>query len=243
MVKVALRSRKLFEVRRMLGLPEKRTDTAYLVHCVLGELFQDNAPKPFALDGEGGGLLFVLGYTELGMDALRGIAQAYASPELYSVCDFDRSHSKPMPERYPEHHRFDFELRVCPIIRKREGGRSGKSTELDAFLARALGTLGGEEISREDTYRMWLSARFEGQGGARLLEAHMKRFELTKMMRRTQAQRRGGQRRAHGLTRPDATFMGRLEVAHEEKFAELLRRGIGRHKSFGFGMVKLRRAR
>jgi len=37
------------------------------------------------------------------------------------------------------------------------------------------------------------------------------------------------------------TLRGVLRVTNAEEFNHLLRSGIGRHKSFGFGMLKIRR--
>jgi CRISPR system Cascade subunit CasE len=56
-------------------------------------------------------------------------------------------------------------------------------------------------------------------------------------LRRTQ----GPNRRARpGLRKPDVTFRGMLEVVEPGAFEALLRRGVGRHRAFGFGMLLLR---
>jgi CRISPR system Cascade subunit CasE len=40
--------------------------------------------------------------------------------------------------------------------------------------------------------------------------------------------------------KPDVTLRGRLSITDSAAFADLLRRGVGRHKAFGFGMLLLR---
>jgi CRISPR system Cascade subunit CasE len=44
------------------------------------------------------------------------------------------------------------------------------------------------------------------------------------------------------IKRPDVTLTGVLTVTESDAFMEVLRSGIGRHKTFGFGMLKIRRA-
>jgi len=44
------------------------------------------------------------------------------------------------------------------------------------------------------------------------------------------------------MKRPDVTLTGTLTVTDSDAFGTLLRSGIGRHKSFGYGMLKVRRA-
>ena len=39
---------------------------------------------------------------------------------------------------------------------------------------------------------------------------------------------------------PDATIHGTLRVSDPDRFAEALRRGVGRHRTYGYGMVLLR---
>jgi CRISPR system Cascade subunit CasE len=41
---------------------------------------------------------------------------------------------------------------------------------------------------------------------------------------------------------PDATFEGRLQIGDPQAFAELVARGVGRYRAFGFGMLLLRPA-
>ena len=101
-------------------LPLAQTDTNYLVHCALGELFQDDAPQPYSVENESqsGRRVRVLGYTDVDADTLHSNAQLDAGPTVYDICNWDRCAAKPMPDTFPEGTPLQFELRACPVIRK-----------------------------------------------------------------------------------------------------------------------------
>lgn len=256
MVQLYLDPRRLVQLGRMLHLPLARTGTNYLVHCALGELFGDDAPQPFCVDDDPRTVqqtaeqrpdrhVRVLGYAEADDAALCEAAKLCPNPTVYDVCDWDRLAAKPMPDMLPEGTRLGFELRACPVVRKASAGRtsSGKSwskgQELDAFLSRVWEIDDRSvKVEREDVYRTWLERQLEIRGGAEVDTFAMTRFSIERMTRRTQ----GADRSARHFQAPDATFTGTLTVTDSEAFDDLLRSGIGRHKSFGFGMLKVRRA-
>lgn len=258
MVQLALDPRRLVQLGKMLHLPLARTGTNYLVHCALGELFQDQAPKPFSVEAgtasANGRHVRVLGYAGVDRAALHELAKGFASPAVYEISDWDRAASKPMPGTFPEGMRLRFELRACPVVRKASAGEGRTSTgerrtwregqELDAFLAHVW-TLDdpAASVDRESVYRDWLARQLDLRGGAALETVGMDRFSIERMMRRTHA---GGPapygRKARTVKRPDATLTGTLRVTDSGAFVDLLKSGIGRHKSFGFGMLKVRRA-
>jgi CRISPR system Cascade subunit CasE len=143
-----------------------------------------------------------------------------------------------------------FTLRVRPI--EREGQRG---SERDAFLGAAR-DVPGQPLSRETVYATWLAAQFAPrvlvggserqpwQGGAELIDARLTRFALTPVMRRTQAGAGdAAERRSRSSIGPDATLSGHLRVLDGASFAALLARGVGRHRAFGFGMLRLQPAR
>jgi len=260
MVQLGLDAKGLITLGKMLHLPLAQTDTNYLVHCALGELFGDDAPKPFFVDddprsaAETAGAsrrVRVLGYATTSGDALQQAAKLDASPTVYEICDWDRFAAKPMPDSFPEEMDLRFELRACPVVRKSSAGsstaRNGDARswdageELDAFLSRAWENP-DEDLSREGVYRDWLHRQFNIRGGAEVDEGsiQMTRFSIERMTRRTH--RNGnGDRTVKTLKRPDVTLAGRLTVTDSDAFLNLLRSGIGRHKSFGYGMLKVRR--
>ena len=90
--------------------------------------------------------------------------------------------------------------------------------------------------TREQVYAEWLSARFEQKGGATLELDSVKLVSF----QRTRAHRKLRARHTEG---PDAVMRGVLTVTDPEAFASTLAQGIGRHRSYGFGMLLLRPAR
>jgi CRISPR system Cascade subunit CasE len=161
-----------------------------------------------------------------------------------------------MPDTFPEGMRLRFELQACPVVRKgsagtietRHGPRSWKAgEEIDPFLLEAWATNRADapqapKPDRETVYRNWLVRQLGLRGGARLEEGTfaMERFAIARMTRRAHGS--GAGRRTTRFQAPDATFTGRLTVTDSDAFRALLRSGLGRQKSFGYGMLKVRRA-
>ncbi len=238
MVQMRMEMRRLVELGRMLHLPLQRVDHNYMAHCALGEIFGDAAPGPFCVEENDGRHLRVLAYSATNADELHRMAQLNASPNVYEICDWEGLSAKPMPGQLPEDTQLQFEVRVCPVIRKSSAGKyHSAGSEVDAFLSKVW-EVDDESvpIDREDVYRDWFQDQLERRGGAEPLSVGMERFSLERMLRRTQ----GADRTAKTVKRPDVTLKGQLRVSDSEDFSELLRRGIGRHKSFGFGMLKVR---
>lgn len=233
LVRVSLDAPRMFANAPWYG----EADTGYLAHCQLSALFGDLAPKPFLVGGGRGRAVEVLGYSTASADALRDHALAFADPKFTESCDLEGMAAKPLPTSlWRAGRRLGFEVRVCPVHRKaRDGERHARGAEVDVFLSRCWEAGPGVAVDREAVYREWLAARL-ATGGARLVEARMVQFERTQVLRRTH----GDQRRARRVERPEARFVGTLEITDPEAFAELIARGIGRHRAFGFGMLLLR---
>lgn len=239
MIRMWLESRRLFELSKALRLPQRDVDEGYLVHCLLGELFGAQAPAPFTIDGRTGRHLRLLAYSELSGDALRAAA-GLAEPSWHAAMDWERWASKPMPETFPVGMRMGFSLRACPVVRMAsDGPRWRKGSEVDAFLARCWKVSDDTPVERQTVYAEWLAGHLERQGGARLTAPPtMEHFQLSRMVRRKGSK----QRKAKTIKRPDVTLRGHIEVTDSEVFQALLRRGVGRHRAFGFGMLCVRRA-
>jgi len=242
MIQLRLEMKGLTEIGKMLGLSLDQVDDNYLVHCALGKLFQEQAPKPFSLEKQDGRYLRVLGYGTSDADALQNAAQAFAEPAIYdNACDWDQIASKPMPIGFPETQKLGFELQACPVVRKSSDGphpQRNEGAEVDAFLSKAWKVDDDVDLSREQVYLDWLERQLDIRGGAALEDASMNRFTLKRMFRRTH----GSNREHKTIKRPDVTIEGTLTVTDTGDFNELLRKGIGRHKSFGYGMLKVRPA-
>lgn len=218
--------------------PGRGSDEGLTLHHLLGEVFGPGVLQPFRLmvapAGRHGTLLAYSGHDA---DVLRRSAGLSQTPSDAAAIRLDRLRSIPRPDSAwkPGQH-IGFDLRMRPVVRLASplSGRTAdgqpltfrKGAEVDAFLARALR---GEEVTREAVYLDWLAARLAP--GAKLVRETSRLASF----RREIAIRDG--RRLEG---PDATVHGTLTVTDVAAFARLLAGGIGRHRSYGYGMLLLR---
>lgn len=205
------------------GLDHPDEGSGYALHAWLAAMFGEQAPKPFRLFERKGELL---GYTPAGADALIAHAAAFAPPHAFRALIADSLATKPMPQSWPEGQRLQVDMLVCPVSRK--DGR-----EKDIYL-RALDRLGDAAPPRTDVYADWFRRQW---GGAVEFES----LEVTSLSRACLLRRitSDGERRPRTLERPQVSFRAVVRIADGEGFAALLARGIGRHRTFGFGMVLL----
>ncbi|MEM9553830.1 MAG: type I-E CRISPR-associated protein Cas6/Cse3/CasE [Acidobacteriota bacterium] len=257
MVQIRFNLVELLGKRAAHGLPTRGRgdvdDVGYLVHCQLRALFGERTPQPF-LPRVVGRRVDVLGYSVHDADALRE-ALDFAEPRWGTALEIE---SREMPgtsaRPWPFGRRYGYTVRVCPLVRGiREVDGETKKWERDAYQreaekaearAKAAGRPTAEELPsgrREEVYGEWLAASFGRVGaastGAALVgAARLESFRLVRLLRRTHAV----QRQARTMTRPDATLAGELEVVDGDAFTRFLAHGVGRHKAFGFGMLRLR---
>jgi CRISPR system Cascade subunit CasE len=237
LVKVPLRAEKLVAVARRRGLPLRELDDGYLVHIILRELWQAQAPAPFVLRGQGR-ILDAWGYSRSDAEALIDHATAFGDPSLLAaVADIRAVASKPMP-RFAPGRRLGFTLRACPVVRlarPTNGHRAG--AEVDAFLARCFAAGEGAPVSREGVYREWLTRTLgrEDATGAAVARVAVAGMARERLVRRTHGETRDTRR----LERPDVHFEGDLVVVDGERLLACLARGVGRHRAFGFGALML----
>lgn len=213
-------------------------DEGVALHHLLGETFGPAALQPFRLmvaPRAHVGTLYA--YSAADADSLRQIALPALNPANAAVIDLERLRSLPRPSSaWTEGQRLGFDLRLRPVVRLASdlsgADESGvpvsfrKGAEIDAFLA---ATLRDRQTTREGAYLDWLAARLAPvavleQAGSRLAS-----------FQRSRVQRNG--RRIEG---PDAVVHGTLTVTNPAAFADLLARGVGRHRSYGYGMLLLR---
>lgn len=241
LTKLALPKPDLAQYATARGFSQRLT-TNYLVHSVMAEAFS-GCPSPFDVQDKGR-LLRILFYSENDADELKNRAQIGASPEAYEAIRWEERASKPMPDPFPDDMALQFEIRACPVVRKASAGEGRNAdgerrtweegTELDAFLARQWTSEGS--LSREEVYREWLERQFRARGGAEPKTIDVAGFTLAEMTRRN-----GGESRSvTTMQRPDVTLEGTLRTTDGGAFTKLLRSGLGRHKSFGYGMLKVR---
>lgn len=250
MVQIHFDGRELIRAEKRHGLARAPDDDGYLIHAHLAACFGDLAPKPFSIRRRRQGLE-VLGYGPAGADRLKAEAADFAEPD--SNESWTSLESKTMRTQWDAGRRLGFEVRVCPVVRLSsdreipllDRGESDETktvtfhegAEIDVFL-RDLGEDGDDtddDPTRGRSYGRWLHEAF-GEA-AELERPEMIHFQLSQLYRRTQ----GSDRKGRSMKRPDATFRGNLVVRDPEAFAELIERGVGRHRAFGFGMLLLRR--
>lgn len=237
LVKIPLRLEQLAALARRRGLPQRDLDDGYLAHSVLREIWQERAPQPFVLRPHRA-VVEVWGYCSSAAPVLVEHARAYSDPSVFAVLhSVDDIASRQLPV-LPAGRKVGFTVRVCPVVRlskARDGHRAG--AELDAFLARCLGTPRETAVSREAVYSDWFAQRWgaEEAAGAVITALRVTRYQRERLVRRTQGQLR----QAHSMERPDVELAGELRVTNGEALVRRLATGVGRHKAFGFGAVML----
>ena len=202
-------------------------DYGYAFHALLRAAFGDAAPHPFRYFDARRGLL---GYTQASGELLRQGA-ALAAPDVARALGLDGLDARPFPQAWLAGQRLGFEVRVRPVLRALDG------RERDLFLQAIETKLSTERgaLLRTDVYRTWLDKQFAQDDAAQIRHANLEAFRLTRVLRRGEANRR-----PRYISGPDAVFRGELEIRSPAAFADLVRRGIGRHRAFGFGMLLLR---
>ena len=226
------------DFQRWMGM-RRLQDQDHAMHCLLTECFGDLAPKPFRLIVPRGGYTGCLyGYGHSGADELREAASICADPLQAKTIPSLAIDSKPMPVHWTLGKRLGFEVRIRPIVRRTRNAADRAEKECDAFLYEALQfpEKGGMKRTREEVYREWLAGRIAGRGGAAV---DLERTRLVSFQR-SRAYRKLHARHSEG---PDAVMRGILTVTDSQAFTNLLARGIGRHRAYGYGMLLLRPAR
>lgn len=265
-VRLVLDRRELYRIAARHRLP-RNVDEGYLLHAGLAQLFASSshpAKVPFhtftvddtyapARDRQE--WVFLLAYADLDEGALLE-RMGPVRQGLVRQCA-----AKPV-EGFPAGARVGFRARVCPTVRTRHPGDHGprtdkkgkpKSREVDAWLAHRFSSWQPEPpcdesfvlerrtkewAEREQVYGEWLKRELQRRGAADLNEGtRLTRFRLEVVHRRGESR----YPRASAPRRPNAVLEGTLTVRDEETFRALLRRGLGRHRAFGFGMLLLRR--
>lgn len=220
-------------------------DEGAALHHLLTETFGPAALQPFRLTvaprKASGGLY---AYTSVDPAELAETAAMTAMPEVVAALAPGAMESKPMPTEWRAGRRIGIDVRLRPTVRlfkdiappaDRNGGRAhgfAKGAEIDAFLSEALThedrlRMAEAGRTREAVYRDWLAARLAGI--ATIEEARLASF------RRSLAARGG---RAHEA--PDVVMHGTVRIEEPLRFAEILEKGVGRHRTYGFGMLLLR---
>ena len=210
-------------------------DIGHALHILLAEMFGRAVLQPFRLFSSARRRVAGLyAYSDLDRDRLCDVAAAVATPDALAVVDPARLRTKPMPVQFQVGGRLGFDLRVRPVRRldrnvvDPESNRTFvKGAEVDAFQFDGW-QQGKRTRDRERVYADWLAERC-GET-VRIESCRLSAFS------RSRATRGHGP----GPNGPDATLQGTLTVRDPAVFARLVRKGVGRHKSYGYGMILLR---
>ncbi|MGY0196691.1 type I-E CRISPR-associated protein Cas6/Cse3/CasE [Leptothrix sp. BB-4] len=239
------------------GLVQPVDDAGYALHALLHAVFGAMAPRPFHHGDDGQGLLAYLLATPEAVARCVALAEPDAAAALGLVTLTDQATPatgyslRPFPAVWPAGHVLGFDVRVRPILRTAKGERDAYLSALDAREADdPLEAIPPPD--RAEVYAQWLrrqlAVRETGgiepwQGAVELLDIRMTRYQRLQVMRKTQREDGHGARLLSLSAGPDVELSGHLRVVDPAGFAVLLARGVGRHRAFGFGMLRLRPAR
>lgn len=216
-------------------------DDGYIWHALLAASFGALAPKPFRVLHRPDRPTQVLGYTQADEPSLRTHVSQFASPDVVAALGLDRLAIKRMPDAYPAGLELGFEVRVRPTVRQDRDGDRNRARERDAFLVaveKGCPRAQRDDLVRDDVYGDWLRQRLTA-GGAELLSARIVARRRSRLSRRN-CERALVSVGGHGGGGPDVVFGGVLKVRDPQAFRDLLMRGVGRHRAFGFGMLLLK---
>ena len=231
---------RLEALGRRLGHPGGSRDGGYLGHCLLSALFGEQAPRPFDFRiHPRSGWTEIVAYGGWRLDDLERLARRWADAAAYAVVDWSAAASKPMPDAWEAGEQVGLRVRACPIQRHGGGGafRPGAEVDVwDAYLAEER--LGGRPAAvggpgREDLYLAWFAREVAAHGAVELLDARVLTHGSTRVLRRDR------DRQAAMQDKPEALFAATARIHDGAAFTALLRRGIGRHRAFGFGYLSL----
>lgn len=216
-------------------------DQGRALHHLVDEMFGPAALRPFRLlvpRGRSRGSLYA--YSAFDAADLTKAAHVQGKPDHLRVLPLERLESKPMPADWRKGQRVGFNIRVRPIRRigkpiETATGAIPAGSELDAFLLEAIrghpderGGMRESERNREVVYVDWLADRFGDAAKVDASASRMVQFRRSVVSRGTAA-----------IEGPDAVVHGTLTIEDGDQFVELLRRGVGRHRAYGYGMVLL----
>lgn len=223
-------------------------DAGYAFHILLSSMFGKGVLQPFRLfASERRRKAALYGYSSSDPTELQRLAAAVAPPDCEAVVDPRRLRSKPMPTRFEKGERLGFDLRLRPVRRVRSdlhdrqlGSTVKRGSEVDAFRLELIRRFPAESgkptvsaaaeagVTRQSVYTEWLAERL---GDAASVEhCELAAFQRTRVIRSENG----------GPEGPDAILHGTMTVASEDEFARALRKGVGRHRAYGYGMLLLR---
>jgi len=209
-------------------------DEGLVLHHLLGEAFGPAVLQPFRLlvaPRARTGTLYA--YSTAPAEELCATAALSIGPSESEVVSLDALRSIERPETaWQEGMRLGFDLKSRPAVRlasplKGKDVQFPEGAEVDVFLAETLRN--DHARQREDVYLDWLAARLAPVADLERDSSRLHQFRRVRSLR--------GGRRVEG---PEAVIHGTLVVRDPPGFAQLVAHGVGRHRSYGYGMLLLR---
>ena len=220
-------------------------DEGYALHILLSSVFGRGCLQPFRVFRPSRGRMGTLyAYSGMDQEALRELAAVTAPPDCLEPIGLDSLLTKLMPARLETGQRLGFDVRVRPVRRlgrDLEDSQSKsvlrKGSEIDAFRVELLHRSPNgwrdrksEEtagIRREQVYTTWLAERLAGAADIDLASCRLAAFRRSRTIRGN----------GLGPEGPDAVLHGECVIGDADEFSDRLRRGIGRHRAYGYGML------
>ena len=202
-------------------------DRDHAMHCLLRETLGADAPSTFRLfhpTDDTDATLY--GYTTKPAPDLHQIAAATADPIQQKIMNCQGIKTKQMPQTWTAGQKLNFNVRARPVKQTARGSLKPGS-ERDVYQGQET------NLTREQVYTQWLSEKLEKTGAVLVQGTSMTSYKQVSSQRKRNSPRVSG---------PDATFQGTFTIQDPTHFTELLHKGTGRHKAYGYGMVLLRPA-
>ena len=219
-------------------------DVGYVLHGLLGACYGDAAPPVFAWLGamKGHRAPHLLAYSGRSADELRQQAGFFGEPEAMAALGVEGMASKAMPT-FTAGMRLGIEVVTRPVVRGgRDVGGKRKSFETDAYIhARTVARLDGRDpdaVDRDGVYRDWLEGRLAEQG-VDVQDLRVVARRQTGVARRARPKEENASY-LRAVQGQEVRYDGTVEVVDPQAFSVGLARGVGRHRSFGYGMLVLR---
>lgn len=229
-------------------------DEGRALHHVLGETFGPGALKPFRLMvAPRSDLGRIYAYSVEPAETLRETARDLSPPEMRSAVEWERLESREMPGEWRAERRLGFDIRIRPVRRVHSRLEDpfrrvtlGAGSEIDAFRHEALRNFPDDPPRRVDDEELPSGMMTSGRDRAAvyidwLQEKLGDAATIVQETARLAKFRRVLAHRGDAATEgPDAVLHGDLIICDPGAFGELLRHGVGRHRSYGYGMMLVR---
>ena len=195
-------------------------------------------PQPFRMlftRGADYGTLY--GYVNADIESIRQAFSMFADPLQAQIIPSHSWNAKTMPNEWKPGTMLGFETRVRPVHKHAIEDPEYPNVECDSLVHAVYHVEGGHDKyhGRENVYIQWIREQLERNGAVKLLEEATKlvSFQINRAYRALDTRHIDG---------PDATIRGTFSVMDSDAFNHVLKKGIGRHKSYGYGMVLLKPA-